>query len=556
MAQFSEEKAKRKFEILRQKEEERSVALLAQKYRLPYADISTLPIEIDALRVLPEYEARQGFMAVVQISDKNLKVVLVSPDRAETKQSLDALQKNGYTYDLFLVSRHGLEHAWSYYERIPKRHGDESGTIQISEEKLEALSKEVTDLPAIRSRIQTTFTGKTSEALEVILAGALAQDASDVHIEPQKEQVRLRFRLDGVLHDILLLPKRFYALLLSRIKLISELKLNVHDKAQDGRFTIKTRVGEIEVRTSTLPGPDGENTVLRILNPKAIQISFEELGMQPDVIRALEQEIKKPNGMVLTTGPTGSGKTTALYAFLKKIHTPEVKIITLEDPIEYHLTGVEQTQVDAEKGYDFANGLRAIVRQDPDVILVGEIRDFETAETAMNAALTGHLVFSTLHTNNAAGAIPRLLNLGVKSASIAPALNVTMAQRLVRKLCTSCKIGKDLSPAERKKIDEEISRFPPKVSIPDHKYWKIFTAAGTGCAKCNGAGYRGRIGVFEIILITPEVEKIVLQEPSEYELQKEAANQGQLTMRQDGILKVLEGITDTEEIDRVIGTGS
>lgn len=551
MTQFSEEKTNRKIELLRREEEEKNVALIAQKFNLPYADISTFPIEIDALKLIPEDKARAGLMAAVQISGNSLKVAVQNPEKDETKKSLEELHKARFACELFLVSHRGLEHAWEYYKKIPKEHGLGAGAIQISEERLNALQKEVNSLEEIKNKISETFTGKMTEALEIILAGALETEASDVHIEPQTEQVRLRFRLDGVLHDILFLPKRFYQLLLSRIKLVSELKLNIHDKAQDGRFTIATKDGDIEVRTSVLPGPDGENIVLRVLNPKAIQVSFEELGIQPSVIETLERELKKPNGMILTTGPTGSGKTTALYAFLRKIHTPEIKIITLEDPVEYHLQGIEQTQVDAEKGYDFASGLRAIVRQDPDVILVGEIRDLETAETSINAALTGHLVFSTLHTNNAAGAIPRLINLGIKPSSIPPALNVAMAQRLLRKLCVSCRVPLSLSGKAKENLEKEISSFPKNFPVPEQKDLKLF-AQGKGCQTCNHTGYKGRIGIFEIILVNQEMEQVIMRDPSESELQKEAAAQGQITMRQDGLLKIFAGITDFAELERVV----
>lgn len=549
---FKEEKTKRRLDLLRKKEEEENTSELARSSALPYADLITFPVEIDAIKIIPEEKARASGLAVFQVSGTHLKVALHNPGSESTQALLKELQNARYILETFLVSRSSLEKAWSYYKKVPKEHELGAGVIQIFQEKIESLEKEISNLRDIKEKIEQTYQGRTTEALEVILAGALAVDASDVHIEPQKDKARLRFRLDGVLHDLTFFPENFYRLLLSRIKLVSELKLNIHDKAQDGRFTIHIRGGDIEVRTSTLPGPEGENVVLRILNPKTIGIEFEGLGMHPTLVKTMETELKKPNGMILTTGPTGSGKTTALYAFLRKIHTPEIKIITIEDPIEYHLPGVEQTQVDSEKGYDFANGLRAIVRQDPDVILVGEIRDIETADTAINAALTGHLVFSTLHTNNAAGAVPRLISLGVKPASIPPALNATLAQRLVRKLCESCREVVSLSNDQKKNIGSDLSKLPKSVLVPPPAKWNIFNAS-KGCSECNHTGYKGRIGVFEIILINEAVEKLVLQDPSEYELQKEAVRQGQMTMRQDGLLKILGGVTDFAELDRVVG---
>lgn len=551
---FREEKRKRKLELLLKKEEEESVQILSKKYGIPYVDLSLFPVELDALKVIPGDKARLGELAVFQIVGRRLKIALRNPAKEETALILKKLKEERYECELFLASRRGLERAWENYLRVKEKEAVPAGVIQVSNEKIAELRKQITNIREIKDRIEQTFHSRTTEALEIILAGALAADASDVHMEPQEADVRLRLRLDGMLIDLTTLPTKLYTLLLSRIKLISELKLNIRDRAQDGRFTIKTDETDVEVRTSTLPGPYGENVVLRVLNPKTIQVPYEKLGMQPWVVKTMEEELKKPNGMILTTGPTGSGKTTTLYAFLRKIHTPEIKIITIEDPIEYHLTGVEQTNVDQEKGYDFANGLRSILRQDPDVILVGEIRDLETAETAMHASLTGHLVFSTLHTNNAAGTIPRLLDLGVKPAIIAPAINVAMAQRLVRKLCEHCRIKEKIGEEFKKRLEAELAGFPPGIAPPP-KRWTIFKASETGCSSCNNLGYKGRVGVFEIILIDSEVEKLILRDPSEFEIKKTAEQQGQITMRQDGLLKVLAGITDFAELERVVGSG-
>ena len=550
---FQEEKSKRKLEVLRRKEEEESTQLLAQKYKLPYVDLSLYPIDIDAVKILAEEKAREGELVIFNATGKRLRVALHNPDKDLTKAILKRLEEDRYKLDLYFSSEHSLVHAWEFYKKAPEAHEVTSGAIQIAEKKLEELIKEISALADVKKRVEETFLSRTTEALEVIMAGALAVEASDVHIEPHEEGIRLRFRIDGALYDIIDLPQKLYALLLSRIKLVSELKLNVHDKAQDGRFSIKTGGVDTEVRTSVLPGPYGENVVLRILNPKIIQVPFEELGMQPWVIETMEQELKKPNGMIVTTGPTGSGKTTTLYAFLRKLYVPSIKIITIEDPIEYHLSGTEQTQVDADKGYDFANGLRAIVRQDPDVILVGEIRDFETAETAMHAALTGHLVFSTLHTNNAAGTIPRLLDLGVKPAIMAPAINIAMAQRLLRRLCSSCKEPVKPDKNTEEKILKKIRALPKGMVHPPASSWKLFKAPEGGCSQCNMLSYKGRTGIFEIIQIDERVESLIVKQPSEFELKREAQRQGQVSMEQDGLLKVLAGVTDFAELERVVG---
>ena len=553
MPKFQEEKSQRKVNALRKREEEEVTKLLAQRYNIPHADLAVFPVELDALKIISEETSRSGELAIIRVSGKSLEIAVHKPDKPETLTILNRLHEDDYSYELFLASRSSLEHAWEFYKKVPPPHEMSIGAIQISSERIAKMQEQITTIEQIKILVHDAFASRTSETLEAIMGGALAVGASDIHIEPQSDAIRLRFRLDGVLYDIISIPNKLFKFLLSRIKLVSELKINIHDRAQDGRFTIKIKPTEIEVRTSTLPGPDGENVVMRILNPKAIDVKFSELGMQPWVSAAMELEMKRPNGMILTTGPTGSGKTTTLYTFLRTIYDPTIKIITLEDPIEYHLKGIAQTQVDSEKGYDFANGLRSIVRQDPDVILVGEIRDLETADIALQAALTGHLVFSTLHTNDAAGTIPRLIDLGVKPQSIAPALNVTMAQRLIRKLCLQCRIAGHLTDAQKKAIEDEFLNFPKTVAIPPVNEWKIFTAAVSGCDACSHTGYKGRLGIFEIIFIDEAIEKLIMTSPSEFDIKKGAITQGQITMRQDGILKILAGITDYDEYERVVG---
>lgn len=555
MGKFQEEKSQRRIGLLRKHEEEEVTKLLADRYGIAYVDLAIFPIETDAMKIISEEISRSGEMAIIRMIGKQLQVAVHKPDKPEAITILNRLKEDGYTYELFISSLSSLAHAWESYKKVATSHQIIEGAIQISSERIIKIQNESTTIGQIKEVIQQTMSSRTSEALEVILGGALALDASDIHIEPQTdEEIRLRFRLDGVLYDIIPIPRKLFNLLVSRIKLISELKINIHDRAQDGRFTIKTKPTDIEVRTSTLPGPNGENIVLRILNPKAIDVKFNELGMQPWVVKAMEAEMNRPNGMILTTGPTGSGKTTTLYTFLRTIYSPTIKIITLEDPIEYHLKGIEQTQVDSEKGYDFANGLRSIIRQDPDVILVGEIRDLETAEVAMHAALTGHLVFSTLHTNDAAGTIPRLIDLGVKPAIMAPAMNVAMAQRLVRKLCLQCRKETQLTEKQKKAIKNELLNFSKDIPVSPEPEWKIFIAnEAEGCNVCHHTGYKGRTGIFEIIFIDETIERMIMTSPSEFDIKKAALAQDQITMRQDGILKVIAGITDYAEYERVVG---
>ncbi len=381
---------------------------------------------------------------------------------------------------------------------------------------------------------------KISDLLEIIISGGFSLGSSDIHIEPEETQAKIRVRIDGVLSDVLSIKQDLYNSLASRIKLLSKMKLNVSDKPQDGRFSVALKDREIEIRASSVPSEYGESIVLRLLNPKWV-INMKELGLRKDLVKIMEKEIKKPNGIILCSGPTGAGKTTTLYAFLKEIASSEIKAITIEDPIEYHLEGISQTSVDEEKGYSFANGLKAIVRQDPDVILVGEIRDKETAEISLQASLTGHLVLSTIHANDASGAIARLVSLGEKPQNISPALNVIIGQQLVRRICPKCGIFKKIESSDLKIISKELKKVPKNAKIPYSK----------GCKECNFTGYKGRIGLFEAIVADNEMKKFILTLPSIIDLKKKAIGKGMITIRQDGMMKVLQGITTIKEVERV-----
>lgn len=432
-----------------------------------------------------------------------------------------------------------------------------TGEIKISPAILKKLQVKVTGIPTFKKIIEDYEKKKATELTEVLLGGGILLDASDLHIEPEEGQAKLRIRVDGILQDIILFNWKTYEILLSRIKLLAGIKLNISDRPQDGRFSIlmPAKKGEkeesIEIRASSLPAEYGESIVLRILNPKSL-ITMEALGLRKDLFGLFEKEIKKPNGMIIVTGPTGSGKTTTLYAFLKEIQKPEIKVITIEDPIEYHLEGISQTQVNPTKKYDFASGLRSIVRQDPDVILVGEVRDLETAQIALQAALTGHLVLTTLHTNDAAGTIARLQALGEKPVNIAPAINLAIAQRLVRKVCKKCGKLTAISPSALKKMRNELKGLPQNIKIPVLKPGLKIPQI-KGCTACNLTGYRGRIGIFEAFLVDDKMEKFILSSPSIAALRKKATEEGMLTMRHDGLIKVLQEITTLEEVERVAG---
>jgi len=424
-----------------------------------------------------------------------------------------------------------------------------TGEVEISKDIIAEVQKKVNNISAFKEIFESSLNKNTTEVLGIVLIGAINLNASDIHIEPEENKVQFRIRIDGILQDVLEIDHKIFKTLSSRIKLLSKLKLNVNDRPQDGRFSIVINEDEIEIRTSVLPAEYGESIVLRILNPKSL-ISLEALGLRKDLSAIFNKEIEKPNGMIIVTGPTGSGKTTTLYAFLKKIHKPEIKIITLEDPIEYHLEGISQTQVDIKKGYDFAEGLRSIMRQDPDVILVGEIRDLKTASTALQAALTGHLVFTTLHANDAAGTIARLQALGEKAVNISPAINIVIAQRLVRRVCKKCVVMEKPSKEESELIKDALKDVP-KEFYPELNNIKI--AKAKGCKDCNKTGYSGRISIFEVLQVDDEIEQFISisMSSSVVALRDLAIKKGMIPIRQDGFIKVVEGITTIEEIERV-----
>ncbi|MFA6338573.1 MAG: GspE/PulE family protein [Candidatus Paceibacterota bacterium] len=551
MVQFEEDKQNRKVALLLKEEEEKLAEVLSHKYGVKYIDLTRVAINTEALRLVPETDAREANLAPFGIVGKKVQVAIQSPNNEKTKIILEDLKKRNYILTIFMVSKSSLNRAWSRYTDLSFASQAKIGALDISNEDIIAFLEKVKSIKDIQVYIAEALTLKkthrVSRLLSIIMGGALSTSASDVHIEPEEGYTRLRYRLDGVLINVVNFDKETYEFLLSRIKLVAGLKLNIKNNAQDGRFSINIKDVDIEVRTSTLPGAYGESIVMRLLNPKSISVPLEELGFEPKLFKILENEIAKPNGMILNTGPTGSGKTTTLYAFLKRVHTPEVKIITIEDPIEYHLPGIVQTQVDKKKEYTFSSGLRASLRQDPDIIMVGEIRDNETAEIALHSALTGHLVFSTLHTNNAAGTYPRLIDLGINSRILSSAINVAMAQRLVRILCPKCKKPGVITDAYKKLIDNALKAMPKDIEIPPIQVWEP-----VGCDFCNNTGYKGRIGVFEAILTDEATEEVIKDNPSEREVKKASLAQGIPDMQQDGVIKALRGTTSLAELERVV----
>jgi type IV pilus assembly protein PilB len=548
---FDDDKVNQKISDVRAKEEEDALSKQAEALGLPFVSLFPNMVEGDALRLITEEKAKHERLIPFKVNGKDVSVAVGDPDTGPVSPSLSELRNAGYQIEVYVTPQKNLEMCYEAYRGLSFASATATGSVDITNAALtEYISKVKTiiDVKKILDEITSQKGVRLTQTLEVILAGSIATTASDIHIEPEEHETRLRYRLDGMLYDVFSFDHKVYNLLLSRIKLLSGLKLNVKTEGQDGRFSIVAGEEEIEVRTSVVPGGYGESVVMRILNPKAIEVTLDTLGMNDRLLPLIKDLISKPQGMILTTGPTGSGKTTTLYTCLRTVYTKEIKIITIEDPIEYKLNGIVQTQAAPNKGYSFLEGLRSALRQDPDVIMIGEIRDEETARVAIDAALTGHLVFSTLHTNNAAGAFTRLIDLGVNPKVLTSAVMAAMAQRLIRKLCDNCRKKVPIDGKAKELVDKHVENMRKKGPV-DYKgeMW-----LPVGCDQCNGIGYKGRVGVYEAILSTAEIENVVRQSPSEREIKRASEPQGIYSMQEDGVLKLIKGTTSFEELQRVI----
>ncbi len=544
MTQFDDTQGDAKMADLRRREEEALVSTLAPQYGYEYINLNDTPIDIDALRLFTEQKSREAEAAIFARGNGTVSVAIRNPNHPEVLPFLEKIVEQGLEPIVFMTSLQSLDHAWSRYHEAKQATAETRGVLDVHPEAIAAYAKEIRtplDVSAKIAEIQKKGgSEKISQTLEVLFGGAIALHASDIHIEPSQSVCRIRYRLDGVLAEVVDIDRYMYEHITSRLKLLSGLKLNIHKEAQDGRFTIDGASNEIEVRSSVIPGGYGESMVMRLLDPSAANFKFELLGLNARIHEVMLRELARPNGGIVTTGPTGSGKTTALYAFLQEIHTPEIKIITLEDPIEYKLPGIVQTQVSGN--YTFAEGLRSILRQDPDVIMVGEIRDREVAETAVHAALTGHLVFSTLHTNSAVGGFARLTDLGVDPRMIGSAFNIFLGQRLVRKLCEKCKVARSTTAEEQNLIGRIMDQ-----PVALHTIYEA-----PGCEACGFGGFKGRIGVVEGILVDDAVEAAVINDPREVTILEAAKSQNIPSMQQDGVMKALAGITSLTEVARVL----
>jgi type IV pilus assembly protein PilB len=519
--------------------EDRISEAKARVLGVPYIALSTTSFSPQAISLLPRAVVERFNLIPFFFDERNstLSIAMANP------VDLDAIgfvrQKTGMTVKTFAASPRDVQNAIDQQYRQALV-GEVGAAIKETEEFSD--KKKVVDSSQIAQLIKEAPIAKI---VSTVLEYAVTSRSSDIHIEPQEDHVRVRYRIDGILYDKLSLPKNVQEALVSRIKILSDLKIDEHRSPQDGRFTFKVAEEEVDLRISILPTVNGEKIVMRLLRKSGGIPTLQDLGLGGLALKHLEDSILRPHGIILVTGPTGSGKTTTLYAVLSKLNTPKVNIMSLEDPVEYQIAGVNQVQINPAVGLTFASGLRAFLRQDPNIILVGEIRDKETTDLALQAALTGHLVFSTLHTESAAGALPRLIDLGAESFLLSSTITAIVGQRIVRKIDPVCK--EEFIPAQP--VLETVKQsLGPLYTMKDQD---VRFYRGKGCNECGGSGYKGRIGIYEVLPVSEKIGQLILQHPDSASIEKEAVLEGMITMMQDGYLKVLKGISSIEEVLRV-----
>lgn len=501
--------------------------LIADSLKLPFIALNKVAIPENLLRIIPEAVARKQQTIVFSKSGNVLKIA-TAESRSQEFESL-LTKKTGAKIEVYFATPEDIKDAFSLYKKEIQKTFDDL----LKEQVVEAGKSKTAEAPI-------------SQMVDTLIEYAYENKASDIHIEPEEESSLVRFRIDGILHDVLTLPRNLHDQVITKIKVLSKLRTDEHLSAQDGKLQIKLKEEELDVRVSIVPIVDGEKAVLRLLTSRYRQFGLIDLGMNEPDMKKVKDGFTKPFGMVLSTGPTGAGKTTTIYAILKLLNTREKNIATIEDPVEYDIEGINQIQVNPKTNLTFAEGLRSILRQDPDIIYVGEIRDTETADIAINSAMTGHLVLSTLHTNDAATALPRLIDMGIEPFLVASTVNIIIAQRLVRKICEKCKVSYT-------KTYEEIAKiFPPeliKKYFGDVKTVRIYR--GNGCEICHSTGHSGRIGIFEVLQISEEIKKLITQKADSDTITKTAIQEGMITMMEDGLAKVQLGVTTVEEVMRV-----
>jgi type IV pilus assembly protein PilB len=523
----------------------------AQKLGIQFVDLTGRQIPNDVLREISE-EAAIFYQIVPFAKEGNvLKVGLLNPDDLKAQEALRFIAlRAGLVPEIYALTQSDYENILKQYRNLKVEVG--KALTEFSKELEEEKKREKVKKIAEKREEAKLVEAPISKIVAVILQYAQEGRASDIHVEPFEKEVRVRFRIDGILHSSLVLPKNVHSAVVSRIKILSNLKIDETRVPQDGRFRATIFDKQIDFRVSVMPTTQGEKVVMRLLDSSTGLLGFEALGLVARNLKALRAGIEQPFGMILITGPTGSGKSTTLYAILKELNEEGVNIISLEDPVEYYIEGVNQSQIRPEINYSFASGLRSILRQDPDVIMVGEIRDSETANLAVHAALTGHILLSTLHTNNAIGVVPRLIDMGIEPFLIPSSLNLAIAQRLVRRLCQECKKETKPAPKLAEMVEKDLTGVSEEIfkELKISKPYKFFTAEG--CRFCNNKGTKGRVAVYEVLAMTKELEKIVVGEFTEADIIKEAERQGMITMRQDGFLKATQGLVSLEEVLQVV----
>ncbi len=527
-------------------DEEHLAKARAAFLNLPYVDLRGKEIPASILAMIPE-ESRTFYRLVpFELAGSFLKVALADPSNLQVLEALEFLgQKQNLQIQVYLASPGSINATMTGKKDIKRVVGQALEDIeqtQVAEQSKAGVKRE--------SKPQILSDAPIIKIVDVILSNAIEANASDIHIEPSDIDVRVRYRIDGILHTSLRLPHSVLPAVVSRIKILANLKIDEQRLPQDGRFHVDMADKSVDLRVSVLPLIYGEKIVMRILDKSSSVPTLDQLGLRGRALQWTQENIKKTHGIFLITGPTGSGKSTTLYAILSMLNTTQVNIVTLEDPVEYFIEGVNQSQINPDIGLTFASGLRSILRQDPNIVMVGEIRDQETAELAVHAALTGHLVFSTLHTNNAVGAMPRLENMGIEAFLLGASVNVVMAQRLVRKICPDCIAEVPVTQTLKKEIEKEL------VGVPEDyfsgiKRDQIKMFSGKGCAKCNNTGYKGRLGIFEVLPMLPEVQDLVFAKTPANKIYEATLKLGMITMKQDGVVKAIRGETTMEEIIRV-----
>lgn len=535
---------------LNREQEERHAQELAKKLNIPYINLSSYPIASEVLNIVPKQDALRYQVVPYLKLGSSLKVGTTNPEDKALNEYLKKLESaTKHTIIKVLISQSSLLYAIFEYEKQEENVKAEADKKRV--EKEETFEEDIQDLTSTASVAKKV---STTRLLDVILNGAIKTHASDVHLEPAETDFLIRYRIDGVLQDVVRLPITSHKTLLSRIKFLSKLRMDRNDEPQDGRFSIKAREEEIDLRVSIMPSSAGESVVIRLLGQEIEMLSIDKMGFRTEALAILRGAISRPHGMILTSGPTGSGKTSTLYAILKELNKTGVKIITLEDPVEYRIKGIEQSQINRENDYTFAKGLRASLRQDPDIVLVGEIRDKETAEIAIQAAMTGHLLLTTIHANTASGVFVRLLEIGIQPFLLAGSINLVMAQRLIRKICPECR--EEYAP--RPEVWEEIKRVMETIkSALDTKLQQALNSQspvlirGKGCERCRETGFFGREAILEVLTPSDEIDQLTAKKASIAEFQKTAQRLGMVTMEQDGLIKVLAGSTTVEEVWRV-----